>query len=339
MREVTCHEIDARRLSEALEGITGRTVRRWHLMRYDDPSPERLRELADELLDHVAARAGTGAALDRAARSVLRTAAECRLGELSVGCFPNGDQELHFPSIGETLSSEETAFGDVVAFGGGRAPSARTWLDAFAVLLVSGLVRDRQRVIGLLLRNDYAPAIREGVPYSPLDSVSDPADLAAMDALCLYLAEADGPQPRHWPTVPLRRPEAGERAVAAAKLDAIGTPAPDQRLLRVLLDAEQEPFEEALATRLADHRESVGPDPAPRTLLPLDALALAALAVQVHGWRLDVRSGYLPAELLGTPDAPQRAGRSRTNELGGWSTEEQLRPDCTEGNGSSYAGG
>ncbi|MDX3501774.1 Imm49 family immunity protein [Streptomyces sp. ATCC51928] len=307
MREVTCHEVDARRLDEASEDIVGRAAGRWHGMRYDDPAPRRMAEAAAELLDHVAARTGRGAVLDEVARAALRTAAECRLGELSVGCFPDGDQEIPFPLIGEQLSTEDMSFGAAIGHPGAAAPSARTWLDAFAVCLVSGLVLDWQRVIGLLLRNDYAPAIHEGVPYSPLTSASDPADLATMDALCLYLREAEGHLPRHWPTVPLRRPDADERQRAAAALDAAGAPTPDQRLLRILLDDEQHAFETALADRLDSYRESQGPDTAPRTLLPLDALALAALAVQAHGWELGVRSRYLPTELLGTTDALRRA--------------------------------
>ncbi|MER6702240.1 Imm49 family immunity protein [Streptomyces griseus] len=307
MREVTCHEVDARRLDEASEDIVGRAAGRWHGMRYDDPAPRRMAEAAAELLDHVAARTGRGAVLDEVARAALRTAAECRLGELSVGCFPDGDQEIPFPLIGEQLSTEDMSFGAAIGHPGAAAPSARTWLDAFAVCLVGGLVLDWQRVIGLLLRNDYAPAIHEGVPYSPLTSASDPADLATMDALCLYLREAEGHLPRHWPTVPLRRPDADERQRAAAALDAAGAPTPDQRLLRILLDDEQQAFETALADRLDTYRESQGPDSAPRTLLPLDALALAALAVQAHGWELGVRSRYLPPELLGTTDALRRA--------------------------------
>ncbi|MBK6043074.1 immunity 49 family protein [Streptomyces sp. MBT55] len=318
MREVTCHEVDARRLDEAAEGIVGRTAGRWHRMRYDDPAPRRMRELAEELLDHVAARTSRGAALDDVARSALRTAAECRLGEMSVGCFPEGDQEILFPLIGENLSTEDISFGDVVASSREQAPSARTWLDLFAACLVSGLVWDGERVTGLLLRSDYAPAIHQGVPYSTLASASTPADLAAMDALCRYLTEADGHQPRHWPTVTLRKPDADERAEAAAALDAVDAPTPDQQLLRVLLDDRQDAFEQALADRLDAYRESVGPDPAPRTLLPLDTLALAALAVQVHGWELGVRSGYLPAELLGSPDALRRAAESGSGNVGPW---------------------
>jgi hypothetical protein len=47
-----------------------------------------------------------------------------------------------------------------------------------------------------------------------------------------------------------------------------------------------------------EHRESVGAHPAPRTLLPVKAVALAALASRVHGWQLGVRSAYLPESLL-----------------------------------------
>ncbi len=173
-------------------------------------------------------------------------------------------------------------------------------------------------MIGLLLRSDYAPAIRQGVPYSSLTSASAPADLAAMDALCLYLTEAAGHQPRHWPMVTLRKPDDAERAQAAAALDAADAPTSDHRLLRVLLDDRQGAFEEALADRLDAYRESVGPAPAPRSLLPLDTLALAALAVQVHGWELGVRSGYLPAELLGSPDTLRRAAEPEPDNLGSW---------------------
>ncbi|MBM7090885.1 immunity 49 family protein [Streptomyces sp. S12] len=42
---------------------------------------------------------------------------------------------------------------------------------------------------------------------------------------------------------------------------------------------------------------------APRTLLPVRAAALAALACLAHGWQLGVRSAYLPDSLL---RAPQR---------------------------------
>ncbi|MEV6963088.1 immunity 49 family protein [Streptomyces sp. NPDC051207] len=303
MQDVRCHEVSAQHMTRALDDISRRTRQRWHWMRYDDPSPKKLQEMRDELLDYVAACTVADPGLDGSSRAALRTAAECSLGVLSVGCFPNGDQEILFPLIDEQLSSEHIAFEDVVE----QAPTAQTWLDVFALCLVSGLVWDWQRVIGLLLRNDYAPAIRDGVPYSKLTATSDPADLAAMDALCLYLTEASGHLPRDWPSVPLHKPDTDERAEAARQLDLNRPLAADHRLLRILLDDDQHAFEQALVARLIEHRASVGPDPAPRTLLPTGALALAALAVQVHGWELSVQSGYLPHGMVGRGGCPDCA--------------------------------
>jgi hypothetical protein len=85
------------------------------------------------------------------------------------------------------------------------------------------------------------------------------------------------------------------------QLDAAGPLDPDQQLLRALLDDDQSVFEQALAERLLRHRAGIGPDPTPRTLLPVRTVAVAALASLAHGWQLGVRSGYLPGSLLHTP--------------------------------------
>ncbi|WP_406858880.1 immunity 49 family protein [Streptomyces sp. HUAS MG47] len=315
MQVVAHHEVGEERIAQALEGIEDRAWARWHSMRYGSFSPAGLREFADELLDHVAARALQDPALDDTARSALLTAAECHLGLMSLACWPDGDQELRFPlALNQTLTSEEMCFRDVVD----EPPSARTWLDVFAVSLVGGLMADWQKVVGLLLRGDCAPEIHKGAPYSRFTPPEDPGGTAAMDALCFYLAESSGHLPRDWPTVTLRKPDAEERAEAARLLDAAGELTADQRLLRVLLDDDRAAFEQALAARLVEHRESVGADPAPRTLLPMDTLALAALAVQVHGWEPGISSVYLPQALLGTTDALQRAAESGENNLGVW---------------------
>ncbi|MFE7532066.1 hypothetical protein ACFU7Y_41175 [Kitasatospora sp. NPDC057542] len=79
-------------------------------------------------------------------------------------------------------------------------------------------------MLGPLLVEDYAPAVREGLPRSDLTSVSEPADLGAVAAARSYLfaVEAErspwiAPGP-----VPLRKPDADERAAAARGLDAAG---------------------------------------------------------------------------------------------------------------------
>ncbi|KJY34440.1 immunity 49 family protein [Streptomyces sp. KS 21] len=296
MQDVMRHEVSGHRISRALEDVTGRVYDHWHGLRFGGLlSLKGLHETRDDLLDHVGAQTLADPELSGAVvRRALRTAAECALGELSLGCFPDGDFEVPFPLLHEELSSMDISFGDAVD----QAPTARTWLDAFALCLVSGAVRERDRVIGLLLRNDFAPALHDGVPYSPLDSHSDPAELAEMDALCLYLTRAAGHLPRDWPDATLCKPDAAERAEAARRLDGLGVLTPDQRLLRVLLDDDQAAFERALAGNLAGLREGARPDAAPRTLFPAGTIAVAALAVQVHGWRLGVTSAYLPQSLL-----------------------------------------
>ncbi|MFF3505522.1 hypothetical protein [Streptomyces sp. NPDC003247] len=132
-----------------------------------------------DLLDFAAARTLEDPALG-VPRRVLLTAAECALGELVLGCFPGGDWDVPLPLVGETLTR-----GEELRYEEEREPvslstTARTWVEAFALCVVSGLVWQRDRVIGPLLHEDYAPAIRDRVPYSKREPVSAPADLAEM---------------------------------------------------------------------------------------------------------------------------------------------------------------
>ncbi|MFD5122635.1 immunity 49 family protein [Streptomyces sp. NPDC058385] len=304
IKNVARHDVSEPRIEQALENIRLRARSRWHTMQYDCYSDEELQGMRDELLDHTAARTvaepepGT-----TPSHIVLRTAAECALGLLSLGCYPNGDQEISFTLINEGLSSEDTDFEAVVE----QAATARTWLDAFALSVISGMVWEQHLAIGLLLRGDYAPDIRNGVPHSKQESKSDPGELAEMDALCGYLTQAEGHLPRHWPSVTLCKPNAGARTDAKRQLETLDALTPDQRLLHVLLEDDQLTFEQALEHRLVQHRESALSDAAPRSLLPHKTIALAALAVQAHGWDLRVQSAYLPQTMLSAPQGTPSA--------------------------------
>lgn len=301
IKDVARHEVGGRSVERALADIESRTHGHWHTLRYDCYSAARLTAMRDDLLDHVAARSVSDPHLRTAPPLVLGTAAECALGHLDVGCWPGGDQEIRFPLVGEIISSEETDFRAVVE----HAATAGDWLDVFALSLISGLVWEPDRAVGLLLRGDHAPAIRDGLPHSKSNPVSDPGELVEMQTLACYLNRASGRPPRDSPAAALCMPEVDERLDGALALDALGEPTPDQRLLRVLLEDSRPAFERALADRLVQYRESTPADAPPRSLLPHRTIALAALAVQVHGWDLDVRSGYLPEALLGAPaDAP-----------------------------------
>lgn len=91
---------------------------------------------------------------------------------------------------------------------------------------------------------------------------------------------------RHGGLVPLHKPGPAERTRAAGQFDAAVALTPEEQLLRVLLNDDQAAFEQALRERLATRRDSVGTDPAARTLLPTGTIALAALAQLAHGWQL-----------------------------------------------------
>ncbi|GGK25576.1 hypothetical protein GCM10011583_66970 [Streptomyces camponoticapitis] len=300
IKEVTRHTVAEQRIEQALADMRGRAFGRCYEMRDGDkPLRQGLRELGGELADHIAARTVSDPDLRTPdARVAVLTAAECAMGVLSLACFPDGDFTVPLPLAADTLSNEELHY-EESSEPVDPVTSARTWTDAFAWSVISGLIRERSRVIGPLLREDYAPAIRDGVPYSKRESVSDPADLAEMDALCGYLTVVQGPYPGALPgPVPLAKPDTAERARTAEQLDTAGTLTPDQRLLRVLLDDDQAAFERALQERLVAHRESVGADPAARSLLPVGAITLAALACLAHGWQLGTRSAYLPEGLV-----------------------------------------
>ncbi|GHB68273.1 hypothetical protein GCM10010347_43000 [Streptomyces cirratus] len=305
IKDVARHEVSDPLIEQALGNIWLRARHRWYTMQYDCYADEELQGMRDELLDHMAARTVAGTEPGSVpSHVVLRTAAECALGLLSLGCCPNGDQEISFTLIDEKLSSEDKDFEAVVEL----AATARTWLDAFALSVISGMVWERDLVIGLLLRGDYAPAIHNGLPHSKLESKSDPGELAEMDALCGYLTQAEGYLPRHWPSVTLCKPNAGERTDAMRQLDTLDALTPDQRLLRVLLEDDQLAFEQALEHRLVEHRESAPSDAAPRSLLPHKTIALASLAVQTHGWDLRVQSAYLPQAMLSAPERTAALG-------------------------------
>jgi hypothetical protein len=82
--------------------------------------------------------------------------------------------------------------------------------------------------------------------------------------------------------------------------------------LRALAAGDREAFERELAGLLSVHRDTAGGRPC--ELLPLDAIALAALATRREGWRLRIDSGYLPSTLVnGLPAAarPSPGGRPR----------------------------
>jgi hypothetical protein len=283
--EVACHQVSEQRIAQALEDIKRRTFVRWHRLRYDNLSLKGLQQLRDELLDHVAARTLDDPAFtDSETRTALRTAAACAHGGLDLSVWPEGDWEIAFPLVDETISSTDLHYEDNPR----RTPIRSTWVEAFALGLIGSVFKEPWLTGTILSDHALRSQLR--------DQDAEPAALAEMDALCGYLVKVTAFDPDDAPI--LRKPDTEELNRAARRLDEVGSLTPDQRLLRVLLDDDQPAFEQALADRLIRHRESVGEDPEPRSLLPVMTIALAAVAVLAHGWHLGVRSGYVPAGLL-----------------------------------------
>ncbi|GHE83974.1 hypothetical protein GCM10018785_59830 [Streptomyces longispororuber] len=308
------HDVDDQRIASVLRHFDATTERNWEGIQ-DGTLPLRptLARMSGDFLDHYAARAARDTRFrSHDARADLEDAAACALGVLDLGVFPEGDWEVRLNHVGESIGNPGTDYDET------RQPAhpttARTWTDAFELCVVSGLIWQWDKAIGLVLRADHAPEIRAGVPYARQESVSRGSDLAQMNALCGYLTPASGHLPRDWPTVPLRKPGVDERLDAALELDAAGPLTADQRLLRVLLTDHQTAFEDALYDHLTAYRAAVAPDAAPATLLPTGAVTLAALAVQAHGWDLAVESDYLFPSILREPEG----ARSAENHLGGW---------------------
>ncbi|MFE3461030.1 immunity 49 family protein [Nocardiopsis aegyptia] len=305
---MACHSLSERGIAQASDGIEDRLGRRWSDLYHSDFSLRGLQEMREEILDHVGAHtlenpALTSSALERmSASTLLDSAAECALGALGLTCQPDGDFDISLSCFPEadygSLSSGQIYFRSSHV---DRAPTIDAWVDVFALAVISGMVWDRDLVMGVRLRDDLAPTLKAGAPDTPLTPQGDSAGWAQMDALCLYLTPASGHRPRDRPSVPLREPQAEERAEAVRRLDAAPDLTPDQSLLRALLGADQAAFEYALADRLVRYRENVPQDAPPRSLLPIVTIAMAALAVQVYGWELNLRSGYLPQTLLGSP--------------------------------------
>jgi hypothetical protein len=306
---VACHSVSAGKIAQALDGIEDRLGRRWSELLYTNLSLQGLQEMREEILNHVGAHTlenpalGSSALERMSASTLLASAAECALGSLYLTCQPDGDFEISLSCFPEadygSLSSGQIHFRSRHV---DRAPTVEAWVDVFALAVISAMVWDRDLGIGVHLREGLAPTLKAGAPDSPMTPQEDPAGWAQMDALCLYLTPAGGHRPRDWPSVPLREPRAEERAEAVRRLDAAPGLTPDQRLLRTLLGDDQAAFEHALADRLVQYRQSVPQDAPPRSLLPVVTIAMAALAVQVHGWELNLRSGYLPQALLGSSE-------------------------------------
>ncbi|WP_306367984.1 Imm49 family immunity protein [Nocardiopsis sp. CC223A] len=255
------------------------------------------------LLDHLGAWSVTDPGLSQDRRHldrVLWTAAEAAGGVLECLMAPEGDLRIPITIMGDVLSNMEDVHDDLNPRFRPTVDmdlTPKVWVEAFELAVVSGRVWERDLVIGPLYRQDFVAVLHEIARTKPYPV----ADLAQVDALSLYLTPIGHREPR--PEVALRRPTGSELEAAVRAMDSAGKLSREQTLLRVLLNDNQSRFEDALADHLDRYRQEMGtaPDPAPRTLLPVGVIAVVALAVQVHGWRVDPGSEYVPQVWVQAP--------------------------------------
>lgn len=283
------HSVDASRVAAAVEGFAERIGRQVGLMQH---SPGRdtfgWEMVADEFLDHVGALSLTDPELrGEDARAALRSAAAAALGVVTVGVY-------QWEPVG--------VFIDYVNFGVRYGPAG----DAEEPVLDE---TDWLRALELAVICDgyAAEAVTFGetaqcLPSGPREPLWARAATGQAHGLLTYLRghdldeDWDGPEPR-------TRAEAAERIGAlVGELAADGDRNPPRaaalRAVRALLTGDENAFGEALARLLTAHRALAGATAPPRGLLPLDAIALAALAFRGEGWEPAVESEYLPAALV-----------------------------------------
>ncbi|MDJ0380013.1 immunity 49 family protein [Streptomyces sp. G-G2] len=286
------HAVGEAALSAAVADFAPRMAGDVHRMQHDEFPGYGWEMIAESFLDYLGARSVDNPALEgKDCKLAFESAAAAALGAFTLDWDPGRADGVFIEYTGTGVSYGEGAEG--------RPATTHDWLGTFFLACVAG---DTDRDAGLFLS---AAAPHRGRAERP--------DVALVQALLAYVYGETGqrePAGSRGAVSAERRSEA--IGVLAEELDP-GTDMPHYRAalgtLRALAAGDRSGFAEALARQLVEHRERCAGfgDPRPRTLLPLDAIALAAMARWSNDWPLEVTSAYLPAAAVGgfAPPAPR----------------------------------
>ncbi|MFD5552762.1 Imm49 family immunity protein [Streptomyces sp. NPDC127068] len=267
-----------------------------HMMRYDPLPALGWQMLAEMFLDYVAARSVQDPALSCLdARAAFQSAARAAVGALELTASGGAETRVVVDYVGI-----EGVYRDAEPDGGRGVVSAVDWVDAFCLSFVAGTLPET------------ASAFIES--SAVLRGRSEHADTALAHALLAYVygyaADRDLAQGQTL-TSGASNLALVERCVWRV---APGEDRPRQRAalstLRALAAGDRDGFLRCLRSQLTVHRRiqesrSDGSRTA-RSLLPLDAIALAAMAHRWLQWSAPL-SDYLPAALVtGLARAPLR---------------------------------
>ncbi|MEU9080105.1 immunity 49 family protein [Kitasatospora sp. NPDC048538] len=265
------HRVDASRVAEARDGFVNRIGRQVHsYSRAGLMTTTEWQLIADSFLDYLGALSTTRPDLDSAeAKAVLKDATEAAAGAVSFAAYYPVDGFhvfLDYPNFGMSYDREH---------GLARDPrhlvTAREWLDAFCLAIVSDKVSHHGEAFG------WARQLMPDEPVTPA--------LELVDGFLAHYFEEGG------------SPDSADSADAdsdSADSDSAGGAQPGLRALRALTDGDRAAFDSALLALLQDGPHGTRP----AGLLPLVPIALAALGYRTHGWTPAVDTDYLPHALV-----------------------------------------
>ncbi|MET9145047.1 immunity 49 family protein [Streptomyces sp. NPDC004042] len=285
------HQVGDARVAAAVEGFAGRVGRLVHSFSKAGPvTAYEYRLITEEFLDCLGALSVADPGLGSPeAKAVLEDAAEAAVGAVAYAAYhPVYPFDVFLPYVNWGVCHDREE-------GEPLPVPLRTdwWLDAFCLAVPAGRAEDHAETFRFAWWARRTPAERRtGLPDDELVN----------GFLAYVLGDTGGEEDGH--------PPSDEQQVAA--LDAAigrvragdgggGAAGPDDRAetvgllaLRALAAGDREAFRDALVRLLRPVAEAAGPDAAPRTLLPLLPLALAALAHRREGRPPEIESDYLP---------------------------------------------
>lgn len=307
------HQVERTAIAEALEGFAGRIAGDVRMMGHDQRPAGGWQLIAESLVEYAAARSVTHPELtDADARIAIESAASAAVGAVALAAGRSCRVWIDYTGTGVEHDAPVP---------GSTAPiRPHIWLEAFLLAYVAGT------------SDEHGVLFAETAP--PLAGQESRPDVALIHALMIYVyGHAENrPEPKPHPgqgpgpgavSLPGLIPELDpdldpgigmgpdvEPLSEAVRAELIGAICdrvdPDPTLghqyraalvsLRALASGDRDGFVKALAAQVERHRavESSYARPTLSGLLPMDAIALAAMAVRWHEWALPIETGYLP---------------------------------------------
>lgn len=267
--------------------------------------------LSEEFLDHLGALSVDEPGLDTPqAKFVLDGAAQAAAGAVAYATY--------FPDHYFSVSLDYVNFGmsyDAGSEGSPASVGAFEWLDAFCLAVLT----DTTKRHGEAFDHARRPA-QEGQAGLPTTEL--------INGFMAYVLGDTGGDAANRPPSEEDKLAAIDGALTRIRTigDELGRDLGQQPettallALRALAAGEREAFGAALTKLLLTCKEIAGSRVAPRHLLPLAPLALAALAYRREGWQAPVDTDYLPRALVTgfeaqSPETGRPGGLSRAGML------------------------